>query len=67
MAAPMFTVNSCGLGLCGWAAAVGRGGRSDEDKGAAYTAFAALQADKLLSPEFQPVVEQLIGFLPEDR
>ncbi|KAG2452145.1 hypothetical protein HYH02_003177 [Chlamydomonas schloesseri] len=25
------------------------------------------EADKLLSPEFQPVVEQLIGFLPEDR
>ncbi|KAG2425068.1 hypothetical protein HXX76_013977 [Chlamydomonas incerta] len=25
------------------------------------------EADKLLSPEFQPVVEQLIGFLPDDR
>ncbi|GLC42309.1 hypothetical protein PLESTB_000661100 [Pleodorina starrii] len=25
------------------------------------------EADKLLSPEFQPVVEQLIGYLPEDR
>ncbi|KXZ50469.1 hypothetical protein GPECTOR_16g643 [Gonium pectorale] len=25
------------------------------------------EADKLLSPEFQPVVEQLISFLPEDR
>jgi superfamily II DNA/RNA helicase len=26
-----------------------------------------LQADKLLSPEFQPLVEQLIGFLPRNR
>jgi ATP-dependent RNA helicase DDX6/DHH1 len=26
-----------------------------------------LQADKLLSPEFQPIIEQLIAFLPEDR
>jgi len=26
-----------------------------------------LQADKLLSPEFQPLIEQLIPFLPEDR
>jgi hypothetical protein len=26
-----------------------------------------LQADKLLSPEFQPLIEQLISFLPEDR
>lgn len=25
------------------------------------------QADKLLSPEFQPLIEQLISFLPEDR
>jgi len=25
------------------------------------------EADKLLSPEFQPLVEELIGFLPEDR
>lgn len=25
------------------------------------------QADKLLSPEFQPIIEQLIGFLPNDR
>ena len=25
------------------------------------------QADKLLSPEFQPIIEQLISFLPEDR
>ncbi|PNW84166.1 hypothetical protein CHLRE_04g223850v5 [Chlamydomonas reinhardtii] len=25
------------------------------------------EADKLLSPEFQPVVEQLIGYLPDDR
>lgn len=25
------------------------------------------EADKLLSPEFQPLVEQLIGFLPENR
>jgi ATP-dependent RNA helicase DDX6/DHH1 len=25
------------------------------------------QADKLLSPEFQPIIEQLINFLPEDR
>jgi len=25
------------------------------------------QADKLLSPEFQPVVEQLISFLPQNR
>jgi ATP-dependent RNA helicase DDX6/DHH1 len=27
----------------------------------------SLQADKLLSPEFQPLIEQLISFLPEDR
>ncbi len=27
----------------------------------------ALQADKLLSPEFQPIVEQLINFLPSNR
>ena len=26
-----------------------------------------LQADKLLSPEFQPLVEELIGFLPRNR
>lgn len=26
-----------------------------------------MQADKLLSPEFQPLVEQLISFLPENR
>lgn len=26
-----------------------------------------MQADKLLSPEFQPIIEQLIGFLPQDR
>ena len=26
-----------------------------------------LQADKLLSPEFQPLIEQLISFLPEER
>ncbi len=26
-----------------------------------------LQADKLLSPEFQPIIEQLIGFLPQDK
>jgi len=25
------------------------------------------QADKLLSPEFEPIIEQLIGFLPRDR
>eukprot|EP01087_Luapelamoeba_hula_P001906 TRINITY_DN116_c5_g1_i1.p1 TRINITY_DN116_c5_g1~~TRINITY_DN116_c5_g1_i1.p1 ORF type:complete len:493 (+),score=86.29 TRINITY_DN116_c5_g1_i1:138-1616(+) len=25
------------------------------------------EADKLLSPEFQPLVEQIIGFLPDDR
>jgi ATP-dependent RNA helicase DDX6/DHH1 len=25
------------------------------------------EADKLLSPEFQPVVEQLIAFLPQNR
>ncbi|KAF6260087.1 cytoplasmic DExD/H-box RNA helicase [Scenedesmus sp. NREL 46B-D3] len=25
------------------------------------------EADKLLSPEFQPLIEQLISFLPEDR
>ena len=25
------------------------------------------QADKLLSPEFQPLIEQIIRFLPEDR
>jgi ATP-dependent RNA helicase DDX6/DHH1 len=27
----------------------------------------SLQADKLLSPEFQPIVEQLITFLPRNR
>jgi ATP-dependent RNA helicase DDX6/DHH1 len=26
-----------------------------------------VQADKLLSPEFQPLIEQLISFLPEER
>lgn len=26
-----------------------------------------LQADKLLSPEFQPIIEQLIAFLPQDK
>ena len=26
-----------------------------------------LQADKLLSPEFQPIIEQLIAFLPKDK
>lgn len=26
-----------------------------------------VQADKLLSPEFQPIIEQLIGFLPQDK
>ena len=25
------------------------------------------QADKLLSPEFQPIIEQLIAFLPQDK
>ena len=30
-------------------------------------AYLMLQADKLLSPEFQPIIEQLIGFLPQDR
>ena len=29
--------------------------------------WSALQADKLLSPEFQPIVEQLISFLPSNR
>ena len=29
--------------------------------------FIFVQADKLLSPEFQPLVEQLISFLPENR
>lgn len=27
----------------------------------------SVQADKLLSQEFQPVIEQLIGLLPADR
>lgn len=27
----------------------------------------SLQADKLLSPEFQPIIEQLIAFLPQDK
>lgn len=26
-----------------------------------------MQADKLLSPEFQPIIEQLIAFLPQDK
>ena len=26
-----------------------------------------LQADKLLSPEFQPVIEQLFSYLPKER
>ena len=26
-----------------------------------------MQADKLLSPEFQPIIEQLISFLPAER
>ena len=25
------------------------------------------EADKLLSPEFQPIIEQLISFLPKSR
>ncbi|KAL7748510.1 DExD/H-box ATP-dependent RNA helicase dhh1 [Sorochytrium milnesiophthora] len=29
--------------------------------------FVMDEADKLLSPEFQPVLEQLLGFLPTDR
>jgi hypothetical protein len=29
--------------------------------------FFWMQADKLLSPEFQPLVEQLIGYLPKNR
>lgn len=29
--------------------------------------FVDSQADKLLSPEFQPVIEQLISYLPEKR
>ena len=34
-----------------------------------YTLHASvvIQADKLLSPEFQPSVEQLIRFLPQNR
>ncbi|KNE68395.1 ATP-dependent RNA helicase dhh1 [Allomyces macrogynus ATCC 38327] len=31
------------------------------------TTFVMDEADKLLSPEFQPVIEQLLGYLPEDR
>lgn len=31
------------------------------------TLSSTVQADKLLSPEFQPIIEQLIGFLPQDR
>lgn len=30
-------------------------------------AWTSLQADKLLSPEFQPIIEQLIAFLPQDK
>jgi superfamily II DNA/RNA helicase len=30
-------------------------------------AFPCVQADKLLSPEFQLVIAELIGFLPENR
>jgi ATP-dependent RNA helicase DDX6/DHH1 len=26
-----------------------------------------VQADKLLSPEFQPLIEQILGFLPAHR
>lgn len=26
-----------------------------------------MQADKLLSPEFQPIIEQLIAFLPKEK
>ena len=29
--------------------------------------YSLLQADKLLSPEFEPVIEQLIGQLPKQR
>lgn len=29
--------------------------------------FVMDEADKLLSPEFTPVIEELLGFLPEDR
>lgn len=32
-----------------------------------HTQHLLMQADKLLSPEFQPIIEQLIGFLPQDR
>lgn len=35
--------------------------------GLIYTVVVDFQADKLLSPEFQPVIEQLIGYLPEKR
>ncbi|KAI9224285.1 P-loop containing nucleoside triphosphate hydrolase protein [Blastocladiella britannica] len=31
------------------------------------TTFVMDEADKLLSPEFQPVIEQLLGYLPADR
>eukprot|EP00983_Pelagomonas_calceolata_P049426 1141515-Pelagomonas_calceolata.AAC.6 len=29
--------------------------------------YQGMHADKLLSPEFEPIIEQLIGFLPRDR
>ncbi len=29
--------------------------------------YSNLQADKLLSPEFQPLVEQIIDFIPKER
>lgn len=32
-----------------------------------FTCLCHLQADKLLSPEFQPSVQQLIHFLPQNR
>ena len=42
--------------------------RSPPALGSALTAHALrVQADKLLSQEFQPIVEQLIGFLAPER
>ena len=55
-------------GLWFWGSSCPMGVRSPPAAGPALTARALrAQADKLLSQEFQPIVEQLIGFLAPER
>ena len=50
-----------------WASGCSFAGSSPATKPNAALGDALWQADKLLSQEFQPVIEQLIGFMPPDR